>query len=105
MSVQSQEARVILAIKAICTTKKMSIRGAVKIYGVPEATIRHRIKGRVLKLEKRNARYNLTPTKEETLVQYVLDLDARGFSPWIDGVGDMANLLLATCCETPVGKQ
>jgi len=68
MSVQSQEARVILAIKAICTTKKMSIRGAVKIYSVPEATICYQMKGCVLKLEKCNAQHNLTPTEEETLV-------------------------------------
>ena len=54
--------------------------------------------------EKRNARHTLTSSEEETLVRHILDLDSRGFSPRIDSVRDMANLLLATRQATPVGK-
>jgi DNA-binding transcriptional regulator YiaG len=38
MSVQTQEARIILAIEAIRTTKKLSRRRVAEIYDVPEAT-------------------------------------------------------------------
>ncbi len=104
MPVQTQEARIILAIEAIRTTKRMSIRQAAKTYDVPESSLRHRMKGRVAKAEIRNGRHQLTPNEEETIVRYVLDLDSRGFPPRICCVEDMANLLLTTRHAKPVGK-
>ncbi len=62
------------------------------------------MKGRVVKSERRNARHNLTPTEEETLIGYILDLDSRGFLPRIYDVEDMANLLLETYGAKRVGK-
>jgi hypothetical protein len=105
MPVQTQEARIILAIEAIRTTKKMSIRRAAQTYDVPKSTLIARMKGRVAKAENRNARHNLTPAEEETLVRHILDLDSRGFPPRIDGVRDMANLLLTTRDAKPVGQR
>ena len=104
MSALTKESRIILAIEAICTTKKISIRHAAKTYNVPEASIRHRISGRTPKSETRNGRHQLTPAEEETLVRYILDLDTRGFPPRIRGVEDMANSLLATRRAKPFGK-
>ena len=103
MPTQSQEARLILAIKAIRTTKTISRRRAAQLYNVPETSLRNRMNGRVEKASERNARHILTATEEETLVQYILDLDSRGFPPRIAGVEDMANLLLATRRASPVG--
>ena len=105
MSIQTQEARIILAIEAIYTTKKLSIRAAAKIYDVPRMTLVDRIKGRVAKPKKRNAQHNLTLTKEETLIQYILNLDSQGFPPRINNVRDIANLLCKTHHAKPVGKQ
>ena len=68
MSIQTQEARIILAIEAIRTTKKLSIRAAAKIYDVPRMTLVDRMKGCIAKPEKRNTQYNLTLTEEETLI-------------------------------------
>jgi DNA-binding transcriptional regulator YiaG len=45
MSVQTQEARIILAIEAIRTSKKLSRRKAATIYEVPESTLRLRMNG------------------------------------------------------------
>ena len=45
MQGQSNEARVILAIKAIRSSKKISRRAAAKLYNVPEITIRNRMNG------------------------------------------------------------
>jgi hypothetical protein len=104
MSSQTKEGRIFLAIEAIRTNKKMSIRRAAKAYDVPEASLRHRLNGRVAKREKRNGRYQLTSTEEDTIVQHTLDLDERGFPPRIEGVEDMANLLLETRRAKRVGK-
>ena len=93
MNSQSQEARILLAIQAIRTSQEMSIRCAAKTYDVPQTTLRDRMKGRTSKAENRNAQHNLTPTEEETLIRYILDLDSRGFPPRINDVRDMADLL------------
>ena len=78
---QSKEANIILAIKAIHTTKNLSTQAAAKTYNVPQMTLVNRIKGRIAKPEIRNARYNLTLSEEETLIQYILDLDIQGLPP------------------------
>jgi helix-turn-helix, Psq domain len=105
MSVQTQETRIILAIEAIRTSRKMSRRHAAKIYNVPETSLRNRMNGITPKAEKRNAQHNLTQSEEEAIVKHVLDLDLRGFPPRIDSVEDMANLLLTTRHAKRVGKQ
>jgi hypothetical protein len=61
------------------------------------------MKGRTPRSETCNSQHKLTPSEEETLVRYVLDLDARGFPPRIVGVKDMADLLLAMRHESPTG--
>ena len=105
MPVQTQEARIILAIEAIRTSKKMSIRRAAQAYSVPRTTLAARIQGRVAQPEKRHEQLKLTATEEQTLVQYIIDLDARGFPPRIARVSDMADLLLAARHGKPTGKQ
>ena len=105
MPVQTQEARVILAIEAIRISKKMSIRRAAQAYSVLRTTLAAWIQGRVVQPEKRHEQLKLTATEEQTLVQYIIDLDARGFPPRIAGVSDMADLLLAARYGKPTGKQ
>ncbi|KFY28890.1 hypothetical protein V491_00248, partial [Pseudogymnoascus sp. VKM F-3775] len=46
----------------------------------------------------------VTITEEEAVVQYILDLDTRGFAPRYTGVEDVANLLLARRNGGRVGK-
>jgi hypothetical protein len=104
MSVQTKEARIILAIEAIRTTQKLSRRRAAAIYNVPESTLRARMTGVTPKALSVNAFQNLTTVEEEVIVQYILDRDSRGFSPRVADVGDMANLLLRKRHARPVGK-
>jgi len=68
MPVQTQEARIILAIEAIRTSKKMSIRRAVQAYSVLRTTLAARIQGRVVQPKKRHEQLKLTATEEQTLV-------------------------------------
>ena len=104
MPVQTQEARIILAIEAIRTIKKMSIQHTTKTYDVPKNSLRYRIKGRIAKAETRHSRHQLTLNKEETIIRYIFDLDSRRFPPRIGGIEDIANLLLTTRSAKRIGK-
>jgi len=97
MSHQSKEANIILAIEAIYKDPRISIQQAVKIYKVSKTTLRARLCGRAATCEKRNAQHILTSSEEETLIKYVINLDSRGFSPQIDSIQDIANILLTMC--------
>jgi hypothetical protein len=104
MSVQTKEARIILAIEALRTTQKLSRRRAAAIYDIPLTTLHDRMTGITPKASSVNARLNLTTIEEDVIVQYILDRDSRGFSPRVADVGDMANLLLRKRDARPVGK-
>ena len=64
MAIQTQEARIILAIEAIRISKKLSRRKAIEIYEVPESTLRNRMNGRTTLLERRLANTNLNKLEE-----------------------------------------
>ena len=51
------------------------------MFDLPEATICHRLNGRVSKAETINGNLNLTVTEEEVIVQYIMQLDSQGFLP------------------------
>ena len=104
ISTQSQEARIVLALQAISKSKKPRITRIAKIYNIPRSTLHDRIKGITSKAETRNTRHNLTQVQEDTLAQYILDLDSRGFLPRIEGVKDMADLLRTMHYEELVGE-
>jgi hypothetical protein len=47
----------------------------------------------------------LTDLEESVIIQYILDLDAKGFPPRLSGVEDMANRLLAERDAERVGTR
>lgn len=104
MSVQTQEARIVLAIEAIQSSQKISLRTAAKLYNVPRSTLSDRMNGHSTIRERRPANHKLTETEEEVIVRYILDLDARGFAPRMAGVEDMANLILTSRGGRRVGQ-
>ena len=91
MQIQAQEARVILAIKAIQSNKKISCRAAARLYNVPEATVHYRMRGRTTMADRRPKAQNLTAIEKEVIVEYILHLDARGHPTLIGDVAAMAN--------------
>ena len=104
MATESRERRIILALQAVQSDQNLSCRRAAKIYEVSEATLRARMNGRQ---SRANCPINsalLRKSEEEAIVQYILDLDERGFPPRIAGVEDMANLLLEARNGGCVGK-
>ena len=95
LEIHTQEARIILAIEAIRSSKKLSIRRAAALYNIPRTSIANRMNGRTFKQETRSPTQVLTDLEEDVLVQRILDLDDRGFAAQISMVGEMANHLLA----------
>ncbi len=75
------------------------------MYEVSESTIRNRIKDCLSKAEKRNVQYILIENEEETLIRYILDLDSQRFSPWLNIIRSIADLLCTMRRTTSVGKQ
>jgi hypothetical protein len=105
MPIQTQEARIILAIEAIQSSKKLSRRNAAKIYQVPYSTLTDRINGRTTLPERRPASHKLTKLEEEVIIQRILDMDTRGFAPRLAGVEDMANFILESRGGQRVGDR
>jgi hypothetical protein len=82
MQVQTQEARILLAIEAIQTSrKKLSRRKAAAIYEVPESTLRLRMNGATSIRDRRLVAQNLTKLEEIVIVNYIIDRYSRGFPP------------------------
>jgi hypothetical protein len=104
MSVQTQEARIILAIEAIRTSKNLSRRNAAKLYNVPHSTLCDRMNGHTSLYERWPVNHKLTELEEDVIVRNILDMDTRGFAPRLAGVEDMANFVLESQGRKRVGK-
>jgi hypothetical protein len=104
MEIQTQEARIILAIEAIRLSKKLSRRSAAKIYRVPETNLRRRINGQLYLPERRTASLKLTKLEEEVIIRNILDINSRGFAPRLAGIEDIANFILESRGGRRVGK-
>ncbi|APA10190.1 hypothetical protein SS1G_07383 [Sclerotinia sclerotiorum 1980 UF-70] len=104
MEIHSKEARIVLAIEAIELNKRLTIRKAANYYSVPRSTLFDRIQGRSNIAESRPKSHNLTELEEKMLIQYIIDMDDRGFAPKLNSVEDMANYMLETRGAKKVGK-
>ena len=100
----NQESRILLALSAYNSRQFKSLRLAAKEFKVPPSTLTRRHNGITHPSEIRNARHKLTATEEQTIVQYILDLDSRGFATRLCEVADMADKLLAVRGSDPFGK-
>ncbi|APA15698.1 hypothetical protein sscle_15g104680 [Sclerotinia sclerotiorum 1980 UF-70] len=104
METHSKEVRIILAIEAIKLNPQFSIRKVANLYNIPRSTLRDRIKGCTNMADYRPKGHNLTKLEEEVLIQYIIDMDERGFAPKLSGVEDMANYILESRGAKKVGK-
>jgi hypothetical protein len=100
----NQEGRILLALSAYNNCQFKSLRLAAKAFKVPPSTLTDRYNGFTHISQRRNGRQKLTATEEQTIVQYILDLNSRGFAPRLCEVADMADKLLAVRGGEPVGK-
>ena len=105
MQVQTREARIILAMEAIQTSKrKLSQRKAAQIYNVSKTILSSQIASRPSRRDYRPKVQKLTELEEEIVIQYIFDRDSRGFSPRLADVEDIANYLLEARRGKRVGK-
>jgi hypothetical protein len=81
MQIQIDEAQINLAMEAVRSSSKMSIRRAAILYEVPRSTLTYRLAGRNPRNETKANCHKLTEVEEEVIVRYILDLDTRGFAP------------------------
>jgi hypothetical protein len=64
------------------------------VFNVPPLTLTSRYNGITYRLEALNARRKLTATEEQIIIQYILNLNLRGFVPRLYEVADIADKLL-----------
>ena len=91
----NKEGRLELAIQAYRQGRFSSYTAAANAYDVPRKTLQRRIIGVQPKLDSIAKNRLLTPTEEESLVQWILSMDRRGMPPRIAAVREMACLLVA----------
>jgi hypothetical protein len=94
MEIQTKEARIILAIKAIRLSKIINTRTAAKLYKVPRTIFRDRITSRTPCDEIRPNCYKLIILEKEVISRNILELDSRGFVLRLAGVKDITNFIL-----------
>ncbi len=73
------EARIVLALKALESSPKLSIRAAAKIYNVSNTTLQARRVGRLPRREIPANSRKLTNLEEQMIVQFIIDLVTRAF--------------------------
>ncbi len=100
----SNEARVILALKAFENDEKLSLRAAAKIYNVHHTTLLRRHAGRPIRCDTTPNSHRLTDSEEKAIIQYIIKLDVRSFPPRLRSIEDIANQLLRVRDAPSVGK-
>ncbi|OBS16237.1 hypothetical protein FPOA_13041 [Fusarium poae] len=105
MPQSSNEARILLALQALQNNPKLSLRRASTIYQVSFETLRRRHNGIQSRRDCIPKSRKLSDLEEQIIVQFILDLDSRGFPSRLRFVEEMANSLLADRDASPVGKR
>jgi hypothetical protein len=100
----NKKGRMLLAEQAVKLGQIPSIRGAADAFDVAPSTLHERIHGILPRDDCIPNSRKLTPYEEEAIVQYILDLDSRGFPPRPRDVQEMADLLLTEYNVSFVGK-
>jgi hypothetical protein len=90
----SKESRLNLALQALQKDPKLSLRAASKVYSISYTTLNSRHHGRRARTDISANSRKLTDLEEQVLLQYILDLNAKGFPPRYCNVEDMANCIL-----------
>ncbi|RKK79541.1 hypothetical protein BFJ71_g16207 [Fusarium oxysporum] len=95
----------LLTLRALQNDPKLGLRPAARLYQVDYYALRRRQKGIQSRRDTIPNSRRLSDLEEQIIVQFILDLDSRGFPPRLRDVEEMANRLLADRDESPVGKR
>jgi hypothetical protein len=94
------QGRIDLALNFLRSNLSQSCRRLAKLYNVPRSTLKDRLKGVPAKHATTLVNRRLRSVEQESLIQWILDLDRRGF-PHIIDVRRMADALLAARGQNP----
>ena len=97
----AREGRLNLAIDSIQKNITSIPSRAATLYTILRTTLRRRLQDSLSKAAANAQKRKLLPTKEQSLLQWILDLDRRGSPPHIINVRRMADALLTTRGEDP----
>ncbi|QIX00721.1 hypothetical protein AMS68_006238 [Peltaster fructicola] len=104
-STRSKEDSIIAAIHAIDSGQYATVHRAAEAFNVPKSTLQARLNGRASRRDSIANHRNLTPTEEQMLLQKILDMDRRGFSPTHPQITEMASTILRARTGKSVGKR
>jgi hypothetical protein len=96
-----KEGRLSLAIASFQSNSSQSLRRLAKLYNIPRTTLQARLQGIQPRHEIVSVNRKLSSVEEQSLVQWILDLDRRGFPPQVIDVRRMADVLLAARGQNP----
>jgi hypothetical protein len=99
-----EEGRIELALQAYTLRQFKSLRRAAAAFSVQHQRLSDQLNEIKHRAQAPPNCQKLSPTEAQTIVRYILNLDARGFAPRLCEVADMADKLLAARSRTPVGK-
>jgi hypothetical protein len=98
------EGAVELALAAFQSSQFRTQKAAANAFNVRPRTLNRRVQGISARRDCTPNNQKLTATEEKTIIQYILDLDLRGFAPRLCEVADMADKLLGVRGGEPVSK-
>jgi Tc5 transposase DNA-binding domain/helix-turn-helix, Psq domain len=99
-----KEAQLLLAKQAFQKNQVSSVSKAANLYDIPRTSLQERLNGRLPLSASNSQKRKLSPSEEHALIQWILDLDRRGFPPQIINVRRMADLLLSARGQNPPPK-
>jgi hypothetical protein len=100
----SNEASIHNAMQALKQDANLTIPRPAITYSVLERTLRRRRNGTLSQCDCKPKSMKLLLTEEEAIIQYVLELDARGSPPKLASIRDMADSLLTERHRDLVGE-
>ena len=92
---KNDESQVQLAFQALENDPKLSLRAVARIFSVDPMKLSRRRRSQQLRCDIPANSRKLTDLEESVIVQYILDLDAKGFPPRLSVVEDIADRLFA----------
>ena len=100
-----EEGRIDIALEAYTSRQFKTLRRAAAAFNVRHQRLSDRLHGIANRRQTRPGIQKLTLIEEQTIVQFILNLDSRGFAPRLCEVADMANKMLAIRGGIPVSKK
>ena len=97
------EAKLTLAVQATRRDAKITYRLAAKVYDASRTTLGYRLNGRPPRGDCEPNSKKLTKLEERVILEYILELDLRGFPPSKASVRAMADSLLQEKGLKPAG--